>query len=87
VIRQIPSIQLKFMRDETACAVDTIMETINILHDIETPDKEKVKCIINILVALTMILYADEREFIQLQRQNDELQAMFEKAQEEETIQ
>jgi len=84
---QVQNLELQFMRGEMSAAVNTIIETINVLQHIQSLDKSKVRRTIRNLIRVAMIIYADEKDFIQMQIQRDQLQAMFAGEQEEETIQ
>ena len=75
--------EFEFMRNEMAYAVDTIFEAIDTLHSVECPDKDKIKNITDKLTKTAMIIYADERDFIELQHQKEELHAMLDEAEEE----
>jgi hypothetical protein len=69
------SLGLMFKRPEMAYAVNIIIDIINTLHSIKSPNRAKIRNITNGLMQIAMIIYNDEQHLIEFQQQLEEASA------------
>lgn len=68
MMEQSSDFEIKFARGHMALAAETILEILNILHGIRSPNKGKIRKITNALTKIAMIIYADEVAYIEAQQ-------------------
>jgi hypothetical protein len=66
------NIGLPFIRVSTAYVVGAISETIDLLYDLNCADKAEIIKIKNNLLAILMVIYADEAEYMGSQLDQNE---------------